>query len=336
MKSSSGGTADVYMDGVLQTTINTTTTATQNRNVLYSAYGLAAGSHTFQLVVKSGTITVDFAEAQSFNTATALSTVAINDNTLGTYNNQFLYNAAWSYGSQSGAYMGDNHWSSTTNNYYQLSFVGTQVKVYTATNSNQGIAAISIDGGAETLADTYSATRADDVLIYTSPELTPGQHTVKVRVTGTKNANSTSTIITADRIDVVTPVTVNDNTIGTGNNQYQYNTTWSYYGAQSGAYNNDNHWSSVTNNYYQLSFNGTQVKVFTAKNSNQGIAGISIDGGTETLVDTYASTRSDDVLIYTSPVLTSGQHTVKVRVTSTKNASSSGYIVTADRMDVLN
>ena len=154
--------------------------------------------------------------------------------------------------------------------------------MYTSKNSNQGIAAISIDGGTETLVDTYASTRSDGVLIYTSPELTPGQHTVKVRVTGTKNASSTGNIITADRIDVVTPVTVNDNTTGTGNNQYQYNTTWSY-GAQSGAYNNDNHWSSVTNNYYQLSFNGTQVKVFTAKASNQGIAAISIDGGTETL-----------------------------------------------------
>jgi hypothetical protein len=334
-KSSSGGTADVYMDGVLQTTINTSTTATQNRNVLYSNYGLAAGSHTFQLVVQSGTITVDYADAQSFNPATALSTVSVNDNDLGTYNNQYLYNAAWSYGSQSGAYAGDNHWSSTTNNYYQVGFNGTQVKVFTAKASNQGIAAISIDGGTETLVDTYASTRSDNALIYTSPELAPGQHTVKVRVTGTKNASSTGNIITADRIDVLTPVTVNDNTTGTGNNQYQYNTTWSY-GSQSGAYNNDNHWSSVTNNYYQLSFNGTQAKVFTATASNQGIAAISIDGGTETLVDTYASSRSDDVLIYTSPVLTAGQHTLKVRVTGTKNTSSSGNIITADRIDVIN
>lgn len=222
-----------------------------------------------------------------------------------------------------------------TDNYYQMSFNGTQAKVYAAKASGHGIAGISIDGGAETLVDTYASTRADNALIYTSPELSPGQHTVKVRVTGTKNASSSGYTITADRMDVITPVTVNDNTTGTGNNQYQYNTTWSY-GAQSGAYNNDNHWSSVTNNYYQLSFNGTQAKVFTATASNQGIAAISIDGGTETLVDTYASTRSDDVLIYTSPVLTAGQHTVKVRVTGTKNASSSANIITADRIDVIN
>ena len=40
--------------------------------------------------------------------------------------------------------------------------------------------------------------------------------------------------------------------------------------------------------------------------------------GLKTVMHTYASTRSDDVLIYTSPVLTAGQHTVKVRVTGTK------------------
>jgi O-glycosyl hydrolase len=127
--------------------------------------------------------------------------VITNDNTTGTGQNQFNYTGTWSYGSQSGAYQGDNHWSSVTNNAYQVAFTGTKVQIYSAKANNHGIFAVSIDGGAETNVDLYAATRADQVLVWTSPNLTSGSHTVKVRVTGTKNASSTGAVIVADRVD---------------------------------------------------------------------------------------------------------------------------------------
>lgn len=130
-------------------------------------------------------------------------------------------------------------------------------------------------------------------------------------------------------------VQVNDNTTGTGTNQFEYVGSWSY-GSQTGAYMNDNHWDSDLNGYYQVRFNGKQIKVYAAKANNHGIAGISIDGGSETLVDYYASSRQEQALVYTSPTLTAGSHTLKVRVNRTKNASSSGYAIPADRVDITN
>ncbi len=59
-------------------------------------------------------------------------------------------------------------------------------------------------------------------------------------------------------------VSVNDNTLGTGTNQFEYVGTWSY-GSQSGAYQNDNHWSNVANAYYQVRFNGTQAKLYMSR-----------------------------------------------------------------------
>jgi beta-glucanase (GH16 family) len=129
-------------------------------------------------------------------------------------------------------------------------------------------------------------------------------------------------------------VVINDNTIGAGLHQFNYNTTWSYWGSEANAFYRDNHWSSVANNYVQVQFSGTQIDFYGAKASSHGIAAVSIDGGAETLVDYYAPTRTDKALVYTSPVLASGTHTLKVRVTGTKNAGSSGYAVTADRADV--
>lgn len=118
---------------------------------------------------------------------------------------KFSYDSAsnWPSGWQTGAYQGDNHWSNVTNASYQVPFNGTQAKLYGARAPWHGIAAVSIDCGPETNVDAYGAAREDDVLLWSSPVLAAGPHTLKVRVTGQKNANSTGTYVTADRVDVM-------------------------------------------------------------------------------------------------------------------------------------
>jgi beta-xylosidase len=128
-------------------------------------------------------------------------------------------------------------------------------------------------------------------------------------------------------------VIVNDNTTGTGNNQFQYTGSWSY-GSQNGAYQNDNHWSSAVNANYQVRFNGRQIRLYGARAPNHGIAAVRIDNGAEVNVDFYAAIRSDNTLLWTSPTLAAGNHTLRVRVTGTRNPSSSGNPITADRVDI--
>jgi O-glycosyl hydrolase len=130
-------------------------------------------------------------------------------------------------------------------------------------------------------------------------------------------------------------ITINDNTTGTGNNQFEYVGSWDY-GSQSGAYMDDNHWNSDADEYYQVRFYGTRIEVYAAKASNHGIAAHSIDGGSETLVDYYSSSRQEQALVYTSPTLQQGNHTLKVRVTGTRNSSSSGDSIPADMVRVIN
>jgi hypothetical protein len=65
-----------------------------------------------------------------------------------------------------------------------------------------GIGAVSVDGGTETAIDFYSATRTGNQLMWTSPVLASGTHTFTVRVTGTRNANSTGTFVVPDRVDI--------------------------------------------------------------------------------------------------------------------------------------
>jgi hypothetical protein len=127
---------------------------------------------------------------------------------------------------------------------------------------------------------------------------------------------------------------VNDATLGTKLNQFNYTGKWDYSNGQTGAFFNDNHWSSTANDTYSVSFNGRRVDLYGAKDPAHGIAAVSIDAGPETKVDFYAATRADKEWVWSSGFLNSGNHVVKVRVTGTRNAASKGVVVPADRIDV--
>jgi hypothetical protein len=61
---------------------------------------------------------------------------------------------------------------------------------------------------------------------------------------------------------------------------------------------------------------------------------VSIDGGAETMVDFYASSRNDKALVWSSSTLANTTHVLKMRVTGRKNAASTGLAVPIDRADV--
>jgi hypothetical protein len=130
--------------------------------------------------------------------------------------------------------------------------------------------------------------------------------------------------------------TINDNVTGTGTNQFNYSGSW---GSDSTScptcFNRDNHYSRTSGNTYQVSFNGTQIKMYTSRGSNNGIAAVRIDNGAETNIDLFSSVSNvGNQLVFTSPTLSRGTHTLRVRVTGTKNASSSNFYVSADRVDI--
>ncbi|MGC1377167.1 MAG: hypothetical protein WA821_13130 [Anaerolineales bacterium] len=61
-KTSSNGTADIYMDGVKQATVDTSSSATLYRAPLYRQTGLASGTHTIKVVIVSNYFQLDVIE----------------------------------------------------------------------------------------------------------------------------------------------------------------------------------------------------------------------------------------------------------------------------------
>ncbi len=129
-------------------------------------------------------------------------------------------------------------------------------------------------------------------------------------------------------------VSVNNATTGTGNNQFEFVGTWTGPTADTPAYLGDEHYGNVTNDYYQVRFTGTQVKIYTTRGLAYGIVAVSINEGSETNVDCYNSFKEHQILVYTSPALSSGSHTLKVRITGTKNASATDFYTVGDRVDI--
>lgn len=127
------------------------------------------------------------------------STGWINDTTVS-------YAGTWSSGTGCAAqcFWGDDHWTNQTSATATYSFTGTQIALLSVRDTGNGIAAVSVDGGAEQRADFYGAIRVGEALNYLSPRLAYGNHTLRVRVTGEKNAASSGTFVSIDRAEVWT------------------------------------------------------------------------------------------------------------------------------------
>jgi len=150
-------------------------------------------------------------------TSTAPLTTTVDDGVQGAGTNQFNYiGSTWVHctAPPSGSncspiyYNGTNSASRTLNDYATLTFTGTGIVYYASEDTNRGYAAVSLDGGGETLVDLYSATQRGNVVVYTRTGLSNGTHTLKVRVSGQKDAASSNIVAAIDRVDITTGATV--------------------------------------------------------------------------------------------------------------------------------
>jgi glucose/arabinose dehydrogenase/PKD repeat protein len=310
-----------------------TWTAWEGWNITVDAPGNSGYAFTSWSDGAPSTHTIVTPAAASTYTATFVATTkTVNDAVIGTTSGTFAYAGTWATSTGTAKYRGDDHFSSTTASSYTLRFSGTQVSLYGAKAPRHGQASVQIDNRAPVVIDQYAPTRADNVRVYRSGVLVAGQHTVKVTLTGTHQAASTGNTITIDRAIYSTPptTTINDAVIGTTSGTFAYAGTWAT-SASAAKYQGDDHFSSTTASSYTLPFFGTRVALYGAVAPHHGQASVQIDGGSPVTIDQYAATRADNVLVYRSPVLTVGPHTVTVTVKGLHQAAATGNVITVDR-----
>jgi parallel beta-helix repeat protein len=136
--------------------------------------------------------------------------------------------------------------------------------------------------------------------------------------------------------------TIDDATIGTGTGTGRWNyagTGWMHCTncneGQIAFYGASQSWTT-TSGRATLTVTGKQVKLYAVVAPWHGIGAVSMDGGPSQMIDFYAPVKTGNVLLWTSPTLTNGPHTLTVGTTGTRNPKSTGNVITLDRAEVIN
>jgi Glycosyl hydrolase family 59/Secretion system C-terminal sorting domain len=131
-------------------------------------------------------------------------------------------------------------------------------------------------------------------------------------------------------------ITIDDAIQGNGVEQFNYVGSGWHYCTECGSdlYAGSNSWDNTENDYVTVGFSGTRIKFYGVKDPQHGIGAVSIDGGSETSIDFYSATRAGDQLMWTSSMLTAGNHVFKLRITGNKNTNSTDRWVAPDRLDI--
>jgi hypothetical protein len=95
-------------------------------------------------------------------------------------------------------YLATESYSENTGDVACFTFTGSGARYYGFKRNDLGFAEILIDGVSQGTVDCYSATAQFGVLLYETPLLSEGNHTLEIRVHGTKNANSSGTEVIID------------------------------------------------------------------------------------------------------------------------------------------
>ncbi|HEX4223792.1 MAG TPA: hypothetical protein VHZ97_15605 [Pseudonocardiaceae bacterium] len=124
-----------------------------------------------------------------------------------------------------------------------------------------------------------------------------------------------------------------DGATTSGTDYFSYGANWGQTNGVSDMYDGTANWSYVPGSTAQLHFIGRQVALHAVRDVDQGELSLSIDGGNPVTIDDYASSRNASGVVWTSPTLGAGQHTLTMTVQQ-KDAMSSGNNVAIDRADI--
>jgi hypothetical protein len=113
------------------------------------------------------------------------------------------YSTGWEQRSHAFAMNGGVKASSAAGKTATLTFTGTDIAWISTRGADRGIVEVRIDGVLKGTVDLYNATLQGRRIVFAATGLTPGQHTIEVRVLGTKNAASSGFRVDVDAFGVL-------------------------------------------------------------------------------------------------------------------------------------
>ena len=246
----------------------------------------------------------------------------------------FQYGTGWvTTPGVSGTYNGTVESSYTPGSTSLVHFVGNQLALYGINDVDQGEFEVSIDGSPPVTIDDYAATRNPNAVLYTSPDLDPGPHTATITVLSTKDSNSSGYNVAFTRFDVLQAVR-EDADATSGPATFDYGSGWGLTPGVDDMFDGTANWSFTAGSTMTIAFTGTELGLHAVNDVDQGNMTVSVDGGTPVTIDDYAPIRNASGVVWTSPMLASGSHTITITATGTHDSNSSGNNIALDSVDV--
>ena len=192
-KQSGLGIYNIYLDGEKIDSVDAYSASRVASGKIYEKTGIEYGEHILEVELsrtKNAASTgvdgeIDYAKVLGViedDSGEYVSKIEDSDVTTGNELFKFKYTGGWTGGT--GHYdmfsNGDEHYAHA-GDYFEITFIGTKVEIYATKDANHGVYDVFIDGVAAGQADgTTTGSRIHQQLIYTSEELSEGQHTIKV------------------------------------------------------------------------------------------------------------------------------------------------------------
>lgn len=313
-KNNGQGKADVYIDGVLDATVDLYSASSTASTAVFSKSGLSNASHTIRVVVRGDK------NASS--------------------GNYYVTVDAFEYGGSSGS--GDTTAPAAVTNLAVASTTSSAASLTWTAPGDDGSTGtataydIRYSTSPITPASWASATQA-------AGEPSPAEAGTSQSFTVTGLSASTTyyfAMKTSDEVpnvsglsNVPSGTTTASSTIDDTNAGVAYSGTWNTGTPNAAYYNSTIHWSTTAGSFAEYAFTGTSVKWYASKKSDQGKADVYLDGTLDATVDLYSSSSILSAAVYSKTGLSNASHTIKVVVRSDKNASSGNYYVTVDAFE---
>lgn len=214
-----------------------------------------------------------------------------------------------------------------------VAFSGTGLQLVCTTGPKFGVASVSIDGGAPTDVDLYTADTRFRQVVFGTGALTEGRHTVRIAWTGRKNPAASDTFVGLDA--ALVDGTLSQAYLRFEDTDPRLGWAGSLHAEEAPTLSGGRYvtmgagWGGVA-----VAFTGAGVQWVGTTGPMFGIAAVSVDGGPTAYVDLYSPDVRHQQTVWDSGALAYGTHTVAVTLIGRANAASSGAFVSVDAFDV--
>jgi len=250
-----------------------------------------------------------------------------------------VYAGTWTAGSATAASGGSFRYSNTSEASCTVSFNGTYLAWLAKKSPGYGIARLTLDGVDQGTVDLYNASGSGVYTkVWETGTLSDGTHTLKIERTGDMRPLARDTYISVDAFDisgniVPAPKPPPATTYQETDPDLLYLGAWVNQPASPASGGSFRYLDSAGSCTVKLT--GTSVSWIGKKKATYGIARVTLDGVDKGTVDLYSATELYGQLCWQSGTLSSGEHTLSIAWTGSKNSKATDHNVSVDALQIL-